>query len=96
MTDNEFLEQMLPALTDMGYHQLKVIPGRGICGILPFAFTTAIVYGIDDIGYKGRYCYSHQHVEILVAAYHIWDGKEDPVGPWIKHKGYIEYSNPLI
>lgn len=81
----------------MGYKNVKFIPGRGICAIgTHFIFTAAIIYGIDPSGdfWTGRYCYPLHKVNDLVAAFRIWDGKEDPIGQWVKHKGLTEYTNP--
>ena len=75
-----------------GYSHLREIPGRGIVGIMNFAFTTAILYGLDEIGYVGRYSYESRYEAIKEL--NLWDGKQDPGGDWIKHKGWKEYSNP--
>jgi hypothetical protein len=83
---------MYAYLEEQGYFGVKEISGRGICGLMRFAFTVGLCYGLDETGYVGRYCYS----ELLDAktALRDWDGIGDPPGPWIKHKGYVEYSNP--
>jgi len=70
---------------------LREIPGRGLCALFRFMFTVGLVYGIDEIGYVGRYCYSN--LADAKKDLGIWDGKEDPPGDWIKHKGETEYSN---
>lgn len=74
------------------YFNVKEIEGRGICGLLRMVFTVGLVYGIDEVGYTGRYCYPTRIDAI--DAINKWDGKEDPPGDWIKHKGYREYRNP--
>jgi hypothetical protein len=96
MIDEERLKKLEPFLIKEGYHALKVIEGRGICGIFRFMFTTAIVYGIDGGGYKGRYCYPHGNIMECVINYFTWDGVDDPRGPWVKHKGHEEYTNPEL
>ena len=88
---NEFLHFLTE---ENGYTYIKVIEDRGVCAIQRFTFTTAIVYGIDDSGYVGRFCF-HTKKEAL-DSFNLWDGKEDPYGDWIKHKGYTEYRNPNI
>lgn len=70
---------------DSGYIELKVIPGRGICGVSPFIFTVAVVYGIDEYSYEGRWCYATK-AEAL-SGLREWDGVGDPSGEWIKYKG---------
>jgi hypothetical protein len=76
-----------------GYQNVRSVPGRGVCGLYRFAFTTGLVIGIDDIGYYGRYCYSNR--QDALEALEKWDGQGDPEGPWIKYKGDGgERSNP--
>lgn len=70
-----------------GYSQLREIEGLGICGIYPFMYTTAIVVGIDEYGYKYRYCYPKEYTLECLIALKVWDGKGDPQGRWIKQKG---------
>jgi hypothetical protein len=31
-----------------------------------------------------------------VINYFTWDGVDDPRGPWVKHKGHEEYTNPEL
>ncbi len=88
---NPTLEQYL---TRQGYFDFREIPGRGICGLSHFAFTVGLVYGLHASGYEGRYCYPR--MKDALDAYHSWNGEHDPSGPWIKHKGSIEYSNPNL
>lgn len=87
-------EEIIKELNDQGYSDLKYIEGRGICGVRRFMFTTGLVYGIDDYGYAGRYCYTHNFD--ARKALRDWDGVGDPGDDqWIKHKGGIgEYRNP--
>ncbi len=87
-------EELRKHLEHEGYMFLTEIPGRGLCGLYRFLFTTGLVIGIDQIGYKGRYCYSERS-DALYALSH-WDGTDDPPGPWIKYKGEGgERSNTL-
>jgi len=72
-------------LEEEGYVQLKEIEGRGICGVRKFIFTYGLIYGLDESGFKGRWCYDN-YVEPVVAL-HNWDGIGDPKGNWIKYKG---------
>jgi len=87
-------EEFKERLESEGYMHLREVEGRGICGLMKFIFTVGLVYGIDQIGYKGRWCYPNEKAADAVYAFGIWDGKSDPMGCWIKHKGHIEYSNP--
>jgi hypothetical protein len=92
MEKNNIIESILkPA----GYYEIREIPGRGICGLQRFIFTTGLVIGMDEIGYQGRYCYSTENEAL--DAINSWDGTGDPPGLWIKYKGREgERSNPLV
>lgn len=83
------------ALEGHGYTDLRVVPGKGIAGLLRFAYTYGLVYGLDEVGYRGRYCFEHR--ADALAALESWSGEGDPTGPWIKHKGIgIDELNPAI
>jgi hypothetical protein len=78
-----------------GYQNIKEIPGKGICGLRDFIFTTGLIIGMDEVGYFGRYCYGSK--EEALAAINSWDGQGDPPGDWIKYKGNGgERSNPNL
>lgn len=72
-------------LESEGYYEIKEIPGRGVCAIRKFLFTYGLLWGIDSMGYKGRWCYDNP-VEPITAI-NKWDGIGDPEGNWIKYKG---------
>lgn len=79
-------------LDDNGYFEVREINGK-TCALLRMMFTVGLVYGIDEIGYEGRYCY--ERLADAKEALNTWDGQGEPTGPWIKHKGYKgDYSNP--
>lgn len=78
--DVKRLETLRPLLEENGYKYLRVIEGRGICGLEPFLYTVGLCYGLDAYGRKGRYCYAHKNALQAVFALSIWDGKEDPMG----------------
>lgn len=80
-------------LQDHGYLFPRQITGRGWCALMPMCFTVGLFFGLDEVGYYGRFCYPtfNEALQAFVA----WDGKEDPPGNWIKYKGRGgEYSNP--
>lgn len=81
-------------LEAQGYYQMVVRDGQ-VCAVKGFAFTAALLVGIDPIGYSLRYCYEHaSEAEAALAA---WDGTGHPGGPWIKCKGAgVEFLNPLL
>lgn len=73
------------------YTDVRRVPNRGWCGIQRFAFTFGLCYGLDETGREGRYCYQ-TYMEARVAL-ELWDGSENPVGQWKKHKGYsVEFT----
>lgn len=63
-------------------------------------FTTGLTVGLDDTGYRCRYCY--ETVEPALKDLLTWDGQGDPPGPWIKHKGVdrdgtvVDRLNPTL
>lgn len=91
--DKERLERLRGLLEEEGYKDLRIIEGKGICGIRAFIYTAGLCYGLDETGYKGRYCYPYEKVHQLAFAYKTWTGKGDPSGDWVKHKGQTEYTN---
>lgn len=93
-TDEENLEELREFLTKEGYHYLRVVPGRGICGLMGFMYTVGLCHGLDKGGYKGRWCYPQEKAMQALMCLAMWDGKDDPMGEWIKYKGNVEYSNP--
>lgn len=76
--------ELVAALEAGGYDDLRGI-GEVICGIRRFNYTTAIVVGLDKVGYVCRYCYEHK--DDAQIALRAWDGEEHPGGPWMKCKG---------
>ena len=88
-------ERLIDYLRSDGYSDIKEIPGRGICGLRNFIFTTGLVIDMDENQYYGRYCYPSY--EDALNALKEWNGEGDPSGPWIKYKGSPgERSNPLM
>lgn len=86
MGKSKLTEQLKTHLeNEEGYIGVKEIEGHGICACLQFLFTIGLVTGIDNFGYKGRWCYGSM-VE-AVYALDTWDGSGDPPGNWIKYKG---------
>ena len=84
----------LSALEAQGYESLCERSGK-TCAIHRFNYTTAILVGLDPIGYERRYCF--EHAEEARASLAEWDAQGHPGGPWIKCKGAgIELLNPLL
>lgn len=79
-------------LESQGYRHVTLRNGR-VCAVKDLVFTTALLVGIDPIGYSLRYCY--EHADEAEAALAAWDGHGHPGGPWIKCKGAgVELLNP--
>lgn len=88
--DLQRLETFKAQLESDGFYCLRVVEGRGICGLMNFIFTVGLCEGIGTNGfdfYEGRYCYPHQHNKDAFMALMMWDGKGDPKGRWLKYKG---------
>ncbi len=92
--EEEITDELRAFLTKEGYKELKVIPGRGVCGLMGFMYTVGLVWGLDRYSYKGRWCYPREFAPQAVIALRIWNGEGDPLFNWIKYKGNTEYSNP--
>ena len=79
-------------LQDMGYLFVRQLPTGDWIGVYRFLYTTALLVGLDDAGYRTRFCYEHETDAIAAAL--IFDGTGDPPGPWIKEKGARERLGP--
>lgn len=81
-------------LSSSGYTEIRSLNDQ-LCAVKQFNYTTALVVGLDDVGYQRRYCYEHR--SDAQAALLAWDGREHPPGPWIKCKGGgIDLLNPAF
>jgi hypothetical protein len=79
-------------LSASGYTDVRALNGK-VCAVKQFNYTTAVVVGLDPIGYQRRYCYEHR--ADAQAALAAWNGEKHPSGPWIKCKGSgIDLLNP--
>lgn len=78
MTFQEEMEQN-------GYKFVKLMKNGEWLGIVGMNFTYGMCIGIDEHGYRGRYCYEHA-IDAIIAAKE-YEGVGDPSGMWIKYKG---------
>lgn len=79
-------EDIIKFIETEGYYtHLRIVPGRGVCGIWRLLYTYGLVYGLDYFGYRGRYCYKTERE--AVEALNAWNGEGDPPGNWIVNKG---------
>lgn len=59
-----------------GYSALRVFNEK-ICGLHRFAYTVAVVVGLDRIGYEKRFCFDN--LSYALSFYQGWDGLTEPV-----------------
>jgi hypothetical protein len=67
---------------------VREIPGRGVCAIQRFIYTTGLLTNLSfnnlSYDYTARYCYPI--ATDALRALLEWDGQHDPPGDWIKEK----------
>lgn len=69
---------------ELGYYRPRRLPDGTILALCTMNFTVGLFVGIDEDGYRTRYCY--EHADDAESAIDAWDGTSDPPGPWIKQK----------
>jgi hypothetical protein len=80
-------------ITALEYVAPKQLPATGEWAALRRMFyTVGLFVGIDETGYRTRFCYPTMLAALVSLA--EWDGSGDPPGPWIKEKGRNERNNP--
>lgn len=76
-----------------GYTDLREVPGRGLCGLCPMAYTHGLFVELTLRDYSYRYCF--ENAADARAALEQWDGVGDAPGLWIKRKGFgADLMNP--
>lgn len=81
-------------LRSEGYILTRLMPNGHIAGVHQFAFTFGLCDHLDWHGYGERWCYEEVGDAVLALA--LWNGENDPPGPWIKRKGRREACNPKL
>ncbi len=76
--------KLLKILKENDYYFLKVMPNGEIAGLHDYVFTVGLVVGLDEIGYRTRFCFDSASQAIVSLL--NWDGKGFPPGWWIKQK----------
>lgn len=76
-SDQKFFESM-------GYTPTKLLPSGEWAGVQDYMFTAALVIGLDQTGWRTRYCFEHR--ADAEKAFEAFTGECDPIGPWIKQK----------
>lgn len=60
-----------------GYSNVRLVEGRGLCGLMRQAFTTGVFVNLEEYGHSGRICFdTWQDAELFLRD---WDGKTHPV-----------------
>jgi hypothetical protein len=78
-------DTLIERLTREGYQGVKRLESGEYAGVLRMIYTAGLFVGLDDDGYRMRYCYGA--MSEATAALLLWDGQGDPPGGWIKAKG---------
>lgn len=69
-----------------GYLFPRQLPTGEWAGLRRMYATAGLFVGLDDVGYRCRFCYATLGEALLALA--DWDGAgDDPPGRWIKQKG---------
>jgi hypothetical protein len=76
----------------LGYHSPRLLPSGEWAALYKFIFTVGLVVGLNESGYRTRFCYQC-HADAF-SALAVWDGSGDPPGKWIKQKGEVDRINP--
>lgn len=70
--------------TDMGYGMPIKLDGE-LVALGPFLYTTGIICGMDETGYKHRFCYHTEDEAMLALLAWIGSDDEEPMN-YIKRK----------
>jgi hypothetical protein len=79
-------------LKELGYLFVRQLPTGEWAGLMRMMFTVGLFVGLDETGYRTRFCY--ERADQAWIALVTWDGTGDPCGPWIKEKGRVDRHNP--
>ncbi|MGY5853599.1 MAG: hypothetical protein RTU92_08555 [Candidatus Thorarchaeota archaeon] len=72
----EVKREVMRNVLENPYTNLRYINGM-FCGVQRFAYTVGVCFGLDESGYKGRFCFdSEMNADYFL---HDWDGKTLPV-----------------
>ena len=90
------LEEAEAIAADNDYVCMRQLDDGSFIGVLKMLSTTALVYGVDEDGYAGRYCYPNVNdaIEDFAQVTKLDQHNEPENEKWIKHKGRIERLNP--
>lgn len=78
-------EEHVKFYTDMGYGMPVKLDGE-IVALGKYLYTTGIMVGMDETGYKHRFCYATEGEAMIALLAWIGSDNEEPLG-YIKKKG---------
>lgn len=81
-------------VSSLGYAFARQLPTGEWIALQRMAYTVGLFVGLDDVGYRTRFCYPDWPQALI--ALNQWDGRGDPPGYWIKEKGRVERHNPRV
>jgi hypothetical protein len=53
-------QKILHILRKEGYRNIRNVPGVGWCGVMDMLFTVGVFCGLEQYGYRFRYCFSKE------------------------------------
>lgn len=89
---SEISAELLEILAGEGYRDIVRLPTGEIAGLSRFLYTTGLCVGLDESGYRTRFCFDGYNEALQ--SLEQWDGEGFPPGWWIKQKPE-GISNPL-
>lgn len=92
MTKATWHEQPESYLAEQGYSFVRKLPTGEWAGLQRMVFTTGLFIGLDEFGWRTRFCFEDSGQ--AMAALAVWNGEGFPPGYWIKQKPE-EVMNPL-
>lgn len=70
---------------EMGYSHVRQMKNGQWIGLFKMMYSTGLTVDLHENGYEYRYCY--EYAKDAVAACEVYEGEENPIGPWLKRKG---------
>lgn len=80
--EREAIEQFILRMGEGSYSYVKHFADGQVAWLARFAFTTAILYGLEPCGHRDRWCY--QTMADARRALDEWNGEGEPQG-WHRH-----------
>lgn len=78
-------DALAKTLQDNGYQLARRLPTGEVAAIMSMIFTVGLFVGLDETGYRTRFCFP-TFTDAALALLE-WNGEGDPPGNWIKAKG---------